>query len=93
MQRLESKERKARKSHSCDYCGGVIKPGEKYSWDKLVGDDGIYEWHQCHRCMKYVNECFAKDYNDCCSEGLDGQIFMDFMYEYHPEIAKDWFDN
>ena len=41
---------KARKSHRCSLCTGLIKPGETYQRDTLVFDGRVYDWLTCPRC-------------------------------------------
>ena len=40
---LERKQRKARKDHRCDLCGGIIKKGDIYDWSKCVYDGTIFD--------------------------------------------------
>lgn len=40
--------RKARKAYACDACGGLIRPGEKYITQVVIGYRG--ERPQTHRC-------------------------------------------
>lgn len=46
---LRREERTARKYHTCNYCGGYIKKGEKYNYGKYK-DDLFFEWKTHKRC-------------------------------------------
>lgn len=52
---LDKKNRKALKKHRCDYCGGIIKIGEIYSWSKLKYDD-FYEFKGHLKCESVAND-------------------------------------
>jgi hypothetical protein len=49
--------RKARKDYECDYCGGVIKKGEKYR--SLKGKEPKYKlidiWNEEQIGINYIN--------------------------------------
>ena len=75
---LDRKNRKARKTHICDYCGREIKKGETYDWSKNVYDGTIYEW-RCHlKCGSVAGDIW--DFADP-DEGMDGQLFADSCRE------------
>lgn len=42
-------DRKARKPHTCSYCGQIINPGEIYHHAVLKYDD-IYQWNSHKKC-------------------------------------------
>lgn len=46
---LRRSERTARKTHTCDFCGGTIEKGEKYNHG-VYKDDLIFEWKSHMRC-------------------------------------------
>ncbi len=71
---LEHKIRTARKEHSCDYCGKIIKPGTPYMWSKNVYDDTIYEWHSHTECEFIVGQIW--DYVDP-DEGMSEEDFRE----------------
>lgn len=48
---LDEKNRVARKDHTCDYCGGIIKKGEEYNWAKLINEGRPYEWKAHKDCI------------------------------------------
>lgn len=37
-------ERKARKLHTCNYCGEIIQPGETYDYAVLRYAGDMYDW-------------------------------------------------
>ena len=75
---IERKERKARKSHECCYCGGTIEKGEKYDWSKLIYDGQFYEW-SCHlSCSRVASAIW--DYVDP-DEGMSSDNFHEGCYE------------
>lgn len=77
-QTLASKARKARKPHNCDYCGGVIQPGEVYAWSKNVWEGSIYEWHNHLKCDYVAGEIWEYVEPD---EGMSDQDFLDGCQE------------
>lgn len=79
---------KARKSHTCDYCGKVIEIGEEHEVGTYVGDY-IYDWRECNRCKPYVSEAFQNKAYDF-SEGMGEQDFREYMWEEHRDVALSW---
>ena len=71
---LDRKKRKARKPHSCDFCGKTIEKGEIYDWSKHIYDDDLYEWHSHERCSKIATE--IRDYADP-DEGMCEEDFSE----------------
>lgn len=74
MECLERKMRKARRKHTCDYCGAIIEVGEQYDWSKHVYDGELYEWHSHERCSMIAREIW--DYVDP-DEGMTGDDFCE----------------
>lgn len=72
METLESRERKARKQHTCDFCGGTIKKGETYDWSKNINDGDLYEWKSHKQCSTISSELWAYIDPD---EGMTGDDF------------------
>lgn len=54
MQTLSDLKRKARTAHRCQLCLRVIYPGETYTYQTIVGDDGIYVWKNCAHCEQLM---------------------------------------
>ena len=70
---LRQEMRTAKKQHVCDYCGGIIKKGEKYSYGAYK-DNIFFDWKSHERCNFIVNELW--DYID----PYDGVGEDDFQY-------------
>lgn len=62
---INSVERKARKSHTCDYCNGTIAKGTVYKYEKLVDGSELYEWKSHLDCSMVASELW-------CYLDLDG---------------------
>ena len=75
--------RKARKPHTCDYCGELINPGETYHHSVCKYDD-IYTWNS-HGCCDYIASALW-DWLDPNDWGLDSDSFKegceDFCQRY-----------
>ena len=71
---LESRTRTARKNHRCDYCGVIIKKGEKYSYQKSIDGGIFYEWHAHLACSRVASGIW--DYCDP-DDGMSNQDFED----------------
>ncbi len=78
MEILQEYERKARKEHICNYCGGVIKKGERYHYSKIKGDD-LYEWKSHLACIKAATGLW--DFIDP-DEGMSSDDFCDGCHEF-----------
>ena len=55
MQTLSQSEPKARKAHKCQMCYRTIEPGETYTRQANLGDDGFYSWVNCQQCDVFLN--------------------------------------
>lgn len=91
MQTIDSnKNRKARKEHSCDWCGGIIKKDELYDWQKITSSDhGIYEWKAHKHCVEVAS---YYDMFDDWEDGLTQGSFSDQVFDRYSEnhdIDKD----
>lgn len=75
---IERKDRKARKDHRCDLCGGIIKKGEVYEWSKSIYDGTFYEWSNHINCGKVSAAIW--DYVDP-DEGMTEDQFLDGCQE------------
>lgn len=75
---LDERERKAKKCHSCSYCGEEIQKGEVYDWAKLTFDGQIYEWKSHKKCSciasalwSYIdpdNGMTAEEFDEGCTQ-------------------------
>lgn len=83
---LRHEMRTAKKRHICDYCGGIIKKGEKYNLG-VYKDDLIFEWKSHKRCDFIVSELW--DFIDP-DEGMDADDFHEACAEFcHAFVCPD----
>ena len=75
---IEQRTRKARKQHSCDYCGSIIEKGEEYSCQKNIFDGTFYEWRTHLACSRVASAIW--DYCDP-DDGMSDQDFQDGCQE------------
>lgn len=68
----------ARKEHGCQLCGRTIEPGERYSRQRNIGDDGPYVFKACAHCHAYVRLSEIAEWCD------DVGYTADDMWEYEP---------
>ena len=78
MEVINGKERVAKKEHTCDWCGGVIKPGEKYDWSSNKHDGDLYEWKTHSHCSAVASHY---DMYDLCDDGLTSDDFIEQLHE------------
>lgn len=84
---LEQKDRKARKPHTCNYCGEVIQKGEVYEWAKLCYDGQLYEWKNHKKCGFVSSALWSYIDPD---EGMTDEDFSNGCFEFCREfICKD----
>lgn len=70
--------RKARKEHTCNYCGGVIKENEVYSYTKIKGDY-LYDWKAHLKCEAVASGLW--DFIDP-DDGMTQDDFFDGCQEF-----------
>jgi ribosomal protein L24E len=73
----------ARKLHTCQMCSRLIAPGERYTRQRAIGDDGPYVWKECAHCSAMV-DLLDIDWHDYQDEGWG----PDAMFEYDPDTVK-----
>lgn len=73
VETISREQRKARKTHTCDYCGGKIEVGEVYDYSFCKFDD-VYSWKAHLKCVAVADELW--DYID----PLEGMTEDDFFY-------------
>ena len=66
--------RTARNIHKCDYCGGTIRPLERYRLCVNKFDGKLYEWKAHEKCEYIAQEIW--DYADP-DEGMDSDDFCE----------------
>lgn len=83
---LDQKNRVARKEHECMFCGGIIKKGETYDWQKNISRDGdLYEWKSHLSCTDLVQEIGIRSWlND--DEGIDAEYFQECVIDEYITI-------
>ena len=74
---ISTKIRKARKPHTCDYCGEVINPGETYTHTVLKYED-IYTWNSHRKCEVIASEIYDMVDPDI---GMTGEEFQEACAE------------
>ena len=83
MRIMNESQPKARKVHTCDWCGGDINVGEVYDRDTILGDGGFRVWKSHTECSKFASEYVLPG----CDE--DGASSDDFTYTVM-EMAKEF---
>lgn len=86
MTTLDSKQRVARKTHKCNFCGDSILKGQKYDWQKLVFDGVLYEWKSHLECSAIACEL---DMYSQCDDGVTEEDFREFIREEYQNIMSD----
>lgn len=76
---IQSKETKARKQHTCDYCGFKIEVGEHYN--KSFNTDGgdVWTWKSHKECQ---NLCRDMGMFKEVLEGVSYDCFWTYIFEY-----------
>jgi hypothetical protein len=78
---LETAIRKAKKNHTCDYCGIEIIAGEKYEDQTNVYDRELYHWKSHLTCKELVDK--LEMFKDCWyDEGLTSEYFREHVDEF-----------
>lgn len=78
METIRTSIVKARKQHTCDYCGGKISKGEKYKHIINVCDRRPYTWRSHLSCAKLCGKIW--NYVDP-DEGMESDAFCEAVYE------------
>lgn len=80
---------KARKRHTCDWCGKLIEVGEEHGASAMARDGIAYTWRECDRCAPYVGPMM--DYWDRTGdEGYGREDMSYYMAEEHPGVWAEW---
>lgn len=75
----------AKKDHVCQFCGGVIKGGERYNRATISYNGDVYDWKSHLHCLELtVNLDMNRFCEDCglTEEGFKDAIF-DYICEHH----------
>jgi len=80
MEVLSTVTRKAKKEHSCDYCGQKISIGETYENQTNV-HDGLYHWKSHLSCVEIARK--LKMFENCWyDEGVTAEHFQETVMDY-----------
>lgn len=82
---LSQQERKAKKEHQCDWCGGTIKKGETYDYSSIINDE-FYIWKNHKDCMWVAHELKMFDDN---TDGVSDSDFWDHIFEYYSDHIRE----
>lgn len=70
----------AKKDHVCQFCGGVIKEGERYNRATISYNGDVYDWKSHLHCLELTA---ALDMNQYCEDcGLTEEGFKDAISDY-----------
>ena len=83
METLSYTQRKARKSHRCNFCSGEIEPGETYNISGHKYDGELYSWKSHIKCGDVANE--LRMFDDC-DEGVTEDYFNEAIREEFSDI-------
>ncbi len=77
---------RARKTHTCNWCGGDINVGETYERDTILDGNGFREWKSHTECS-----WFACEYVYCGDQdnGVNEDDFVDVVMEMANEKGFD----
>lgn len=91
---LSRKQPVARNEHRCDFCGGIIRKGEKYNNQSLAFDGTAYSWKSHLHCLALTKEMW-----NYVEEGISSGEFeawiQEYVYEHHfdkeaDDIEEEW---
>lgn len=81
---LRNSNLKARKEHTCSYCGSKIIPGEMYNRSVNINDNYFYEWKSHLNCQKLAHLLYYKWAGE---EGMSDDDFNEGVRDmYHNKI-------
>ena len=98
---LKNETRKARKPHTCFFCGETIEKGETYHYQSSIWDNTVWEFHEHLKCHDISIEIW--DYCDL-EEGMSDEDFQDACKDICQEFVcpdcpkwnneiEDWCDD
>jgi hypothetical protein len=61
-------DRKARKAHRCDECGGPISAGESYRYISWIDYDGLGQFKVCGKCHRVRRAIHDAEIAEGCAE-------------------------
>lgn len=81
METISFSSRTARIEHTCAWCGGIIKKGEKYHHQRNKFDGMLYSWKSHLDCKNLVRELDMYDDGDGITEEDFKECLDEFLYE------------
>ena len=78
----------AKKDHVCQFCGGVIKEGERYNRATISYNGDVYDWKSHLHCLELtVNLDMNRFCEDCglTEEGYSGRFDRTVYYNLFNE--------
>jgi hypothetical protein len=86
MEILSTKIRKAKKTHHCNFCNGVITVGEQYEARAIKFDNEFYTWKSHIRCSKIANKL---NMYDECEDGVTADDFQEIVMQEYINLQID----
>lgn len=77
---------KARKEYKCDWCGLIVKKGEKHESSVLKSEGEIYNWRNHLRCAEIARKLDMFDY--CDDEGLSKDAFQETISDEYASLKN-----
>ena len=94
METIRTAKVKARKRHTCDYCGCEIPKGEKYEVQTNVCDGRVYTWRAhihcqdlCDKIWNYVDPYEGMSDSEFCDAVQD--LMSTFYCPFHCDEYED----
>lgn len=84
---LKNKIVRAKKDHTCNFCGVEIDKGEKYHLQVIKNDltyKSIYTWKSHIKCMDIAHKLDM--FKDCEDDGLPSDMFWEIIEETYHEM-------
>lgn len=85
METISSTKPKAKKQHTCNWCGGIIEVGDVYE-RQFLKDDGVYVWKNHTKCSDIAWKLKMFDF---CDEGVTEDDFCEFIQEEFNNLHRD----
>lgn len=89
---LHSTNPKARKQHTCMWCGSIIEVGERYHRDTCLYDGQIYDWLSHNECRKITGLLNMEDDDSGIHDEDFRNAILDYVYEHHYNSETEEFD-
>lgn len=83
MEIVSTKNPRAKKQHTCNYCGGVINIGEIYNYQALADGGSFWVWKSHRKCIEIADKIGMFD-------GGEGLGADDFQESIRNEFDKIW---